>query len=759
MTTATPSPPANALYKPAFRDFVAIRIYFVIGWHIIAGVFGLLFALMMLFPDAFKGQGRYFDTTLKTLQSISTSTVFRWASPEFIDGVVIVLLVVFGGAMLAQVPGLWRRRSSARLTALALNFIGFILSSFYMIRQMTVNPDVLLASIDEPIKSGPFYEVFNSLPGSLPRLVIDGYWLDRFAQGANVLPFVLLFGVAAYFLFNQRIGEVYHETLAQREAILAYLYISPYLLLASVFTIGLFILAFYLSFNDLDLFGSATWVGLENYQKALEDTKFLISLSNVIWYALIVVTLQTTFALLLAVAMNAPFKGRRFFRTLFYAPSVTSSVVISLIFLWLFSGRGFINTVIFDTLGLGPAIESLGIRIPPGSPGLQWFNTPNRLGDLTFLKPFFDGSWVTAFAVLASALAAIMALRVFMWWRFSAFSRRAALIVFGISAGGTIAGVLVYVLAVGGTSRPAIIESAVYLAGAMVALTPLITNRLPLALDRSQGLRSTLLGGGAWLLVVTLVAWLSGEQVGNVSAITGGLGVAVFSLLGTALLVTSTAVQARRETGALAWASIEGGGLLRMAGKLAAWGGVWLPSMLAVLVGIMAVIAHQTQVYDTPTAMPVDSFVPLVVRGPSVAFMSVMAMNIFTTSPTFMIMYLAALQDIPPQLYEAAEIDGANRVQRFFQITVPLLRPITLLIVVLGTIGTLQIFDQIAIITRGGPLDTTLTPVYLIFTTALGDNIRARVGYASAMAFILGVIIFVFTFIQRRYLESGTEQY
>jgi len=714
MTTATPSPPANALYKPTFRDFVAIRIYFVIGWHIIAGVFGLLFALMMLFPDAFKGQGRYFDTTLKTLQSISTSTVFRWASPEFIDGVVIVLLVVFGGAMLAQVPGLWRRRSSARLTALALNFIGFILSSFYMIRQMTVNPDVLLASIDEPIKSGPFYEVFNSLPGSLPRLVIDGYWLDRFAQGANVLPFVLLFGVAAYFLFNQRIGEVYHETLAQREAILAYLYISPYLLLASVFTIGLFILAFYLSFNDLDLFGSATWVGLENYQKALEDTKFLISLSNVIWYALIVVTLQTTFALLLAVAMNAPFKGRRFFRTLFYAPSVTSSVVISLIFLWLFSGRGFINTVIFDTLGLGPAIESLGIRIPPGSPGLQWFNTPNRLGDLTFLKPFFDGSWVTAFAVLASALAAIMALRVFMWWRFSAFSRRAALIVFGISAGGTIAGVLVYVLAVGGTSRPAIIESAVYLAGAMVALTPLITNRLPLALDRSQGLRSTLLGGGAWLLVVTLVAWLSGEQVGNVSAITGGLGVAVFSLLGTALLVTSTAVQARRETG----------------------------------------VAHQTQVYDTPTAMPADSFVPLVVRGPSVAFMSVMAMNIFTTSPTFMIMYLAALQ-----LYEAAEIDGANRVQRFFQITVPLLRPITLLIVVLGTIGTLQIFDQIAIITRGGPLDTTLTPVYLIFTTALGDNIRARVGYASAMAFILGVIIFVFTFIQRRYLESGTEQY
>jgi ABC-type sugar transport system permease subunit len=134
-------------------------------------------------------------------------------------------------------------------------------------------------------------------------------------------------------------------------------------------------------------------------------------------------------------------------------------------------------------------------------------------------------------------------------------------------------------------------------------------------------------------------------------------------------------------------------------------------------------------------------------------------MNIFTTAPTFMIMFLAALQDIPPQLYEAAAIDGASKLRQFWSITLPLLRPVILLVVVLGTIGTFQVFDQAFIMTAGGPLDTTLTPVLLIYQKVLGSQRTARAGYASAMAFLLGAIIFLFTFIQRRYIERGTEMY
>src|SRR5690606_18823040 len=146
-------------------------------------------------------------------------------------------------------------------------------------------------------------------------------------------------------------------------------------------------------------------------------------------------------------------------------------------------------------------------------------------------------------------------------------------------------------------------------------------------------------------------------------------------------------------------------------------------------------------------------------RGPSIAWMAIMVQNIFTTAPTFMIMFLAALQDINPTLDEAAAIDGANRWHQLWKITLPLLRPVILLVVVLGTIGALQVFDQVYLATRGGPLGTSLTPVYLIFREALGQQGPIQMGYASAMAFILGVIIFLFTFVQRRFLERGTEIY
>ncbi|HSJ53251.1 MAG TPA: sugar ABC transporter permease, partial [Anaerolineae bacterium] len=96
---------------------------------------------------------------------------------------------------------------------------------------------------------------------------------------------------------------------------------------------------------------------------------------------------------------------------------------------------------------------------------------------------------------------------------------------------------------------------------------------------------------------------------------------------------------------------------------------------------------------------------------------------------------------------------------QFWKITLPLLRPIVVLVLVLSTIGTLQIFDQVYLATAGGPLDTTMTPVYLVYTEALGKQGPIQMGYASAIAFILAVLIFAFTFVQRRVIERGAEQY
>jgi multiple sugar transport system permease protein len=146
--------------------------------------------------------------------------------------------------------------------------------------------------------------------------------------------------------------------------------------------------------------------------------------------------------------------------------------------------------------------------------------------------------------------------------------------------------------------------------------------------------------------------------------------------------------------------------------------------------------------------------VPAFFQGPSIAWTSIMFLANFTTIPTFMVMFLTALQDIPGHLYEAASIDGATGIRAFWSITLPLLRPVMALVVILGTIGTFQVFDQVAILTRGGPLKTTLTPAFLIYQKTLGTGTQAEAGFGAAMAWILAFIIIAITLIQRRVIEQ-----
>ncbi len=136
------------------------------------------------------------------------------------------------------------------------------------------------------------------------------------------------------------------------------------------------------------------------------------------------------------------------------------------------------------------------------------------------------------------------------------------------------------------------------------------------------------------------------------------------------------------------------------------------------------------------------------------ALPALMLLNIWTTAPTFMIVYLAALQDIPQSLYEAAKVDGANSWRLLWNITLPLLRPTTFVVVALGTIGAFQMFDQAFIMTAGGPVNATLTPVLEIYNAAFQENLM---GLACAEAFALFVIIFGLTILQKKYIDVQIE--
>jgi len=119
-----------------------------------------------------------------------------------------------------------------------------------------------------------------------------------------------------------------------------------------------------------------------------------------------------------------------------------------------------------------------------------------------------------------------------------------------------------------------------------------------------------------------------------------------------------------------------------------------------------------------------------------------------------MVIYLASLQSIPTELYEAAELDGADGIDRFVNITLPLMRPTILLTTVLSTIGTMQIFDEPFLLTRNGPSNETLSVATLLYRTAFQG---AEFNYASAIAYAMVLIIAAFSLLQFRIAQRGED--
>lgn len=124
----------------------------------------------------------------------------------------------------------------------------------------------------------------------------------------------------------------------------------------------------------------------------------------------------------------------------------------------------------------------------------------------------------------------------------------------------------------------------------------------------------------------------------------------------------------------------------------------------------------------------------------STALATIIAITIWKSFGYFMVIFLAGLQGISQELYEAASLDGANAWQRFLHITIPGLRPTFNYVVIFGLIGSFQVFDQVFILTSGGPDRSTETIVYRIYTEAFGNG---KMGYASALSYILLIMTLI----------------
>ncbi|WP_091489055.1 carbohydrate ABC transporter permease [Alkalibacterium putridalgicola] len=120
-----------------------------------------------------------------------------------------------------------------------------------------------------------------------------------------------------------------------------------------------------------------------------------------------------------------------------------------------------------------------------------------------------------------------------------------------------------------------------------------------------------------------------------------------------------------------------------------------------------------------------------------------------------MLIFLAGLQNIPEEVYEASTIDGANKWQQFLNVTLPMLKPTSLLILTTTLIDAFKLIIQPMVMTQGGPLNSTLTPVYYIFRTGFTDR---QIGFASALTVMYGGIIIIFTVLQRKFVGGDTNE-
>lgn len=139
---------------------------------------------------------------------------------------------------------------------------------------------------------------------------------------------------------------------------------------------------------------------------------------------------------------------------------------------------------------------------------------------------------------------------------------------------------------------------------------------------------------------------------------------------------------------------------------------------------------------------------------PNLALPALIIMGIWTGTGAPMVIYLAGLQSIPEEMYDAAKVDGASAWQRLLYITIPLLRPTTFFLVVTAVIATFQIFTEVYIMTNGGPLNRTTTIGYYLYVNAFRE---LDMGYATAMAFVLFGMIFIFTLLQWKYTRGDVE--
>lgn len=412
----------------------------------------------------------------------------------------------------------------------------------------------------------------------------------------------------------------------------AYLFITPSLLVFTVFTLMPVTYAILLAFQRFSVMGS-TWVGLANFKKIFfgeERDIFLIALKNTLVYTLIMVPEGITVALILASIIHPlPRKIQTFFRSAYYLPGVISGVIISMVWKWIYD----------PTFGLFNYLLSIIIK--------KLSNY--RLATYALeLSPHFL-PWVVA--ILIFGVACYFLSRLFI----------------------------------------AIFASILKTVRNLCAQKSALSEKVGLSRNPHT---------------ITLPSVFSKPS----------------SLIGKLIYYTSLAI--------------------------ATLGAAWIVKIVVVEPVFTAVTTYLTKLKTAGI-----EGIPWLTH-PSIALFSIMLASMLMAPGGGVILFLAAMGRIPKELHESAMIDGANAIRRWWNVTVPLLKPTILYLLVMGTIGSFQVFTNIYIMTGGGPGYASTPLVMLIFNKGFK---HFEFGLASALALILFAMVVTVAVLQFKFLSTDVE--
>ncbi len=184
---------------------------------------------------------------------------------------------------------------------------------------------------------------------------------------------------------------------------------------------------------------------------------------------------------------------------------------------------------------------------------------------------------------------------------------------------------------------------------------------------------------------------------------------------------------------------------------------------LPVIISTVAVGYMWTYMYDSNTGI-LNTLLKTIGLDPvswlgnfRIAFYSIVAVDIWRGQGNNMILFLAGLQTIPTELYEASKIDGANKIKQLRYITIPLLKPMIAMVILLTTVGCIKAFDLVFVMTNGGPMHSTELIAMRVFKDAFGSGGTHYYGYASAEATVLFLITLAVSLIQLKFSRKEND--